>query len=67
MDNSKRLKEFCLQLSVAFGLDILAVQSNFLTESVALGCDSFIVSLFLKFLRMMKIFLAYNHQPPEFR
>ena len=67
IEHSERPKKFCLQLLVAFGLDIFAVQPNFLTEGVASRLDSFIVSLFLKFLGMMKIFLADNHQLSEFR
>ena len=48
------------------GLDIFAVQPNFLTGRIALGFDSFIVSPFLKFLGMVEIFLANNHQLSEF-
>ena len=66
MENSERLKELCLQLSIAFDLDILAIQSNFLTESVASGFNSLIVSSFLKFLCMVEIISTHNHQLPEF-
>ena len=62
IEHSKRPKELCLQLLVALGLDIFAVQPNFLAGEVALGFDSFIVSLFLKFLGMVEILLANNHQ-----
>ena len=67
MEHSERPKEFCLQLPFAFGLDIFAVQPNFLTESIASRLDSLIVSSFLKFLGMVEIFLANNHQLSEFR
>ena len=66
-ENLERPKKLCLQLPVALGLDILAIQPNFLTGSVALRFDSLIVSLFLQFLGMVEIFLANNHQLSEFR
>ena len=49
------------------GLDIFAVQPNFLTKGVALKLHSFIVSALLKFLGMIKIFSANNYQLFEFR
>ena len=33
MENPKRPKELCIQLPVALGLDIFAVQPNFLAEA----------------------------------
>ena len=66
MENPERSKELYLQLPVVFGLDIFAVQPNFLTGGVAPRFDSFIVSSFLQFLGMVKIFLANNHQLSEF-
>ena len=56
MQNSKRSEELCLQLPVLFGLDIFAVQPNFITGGIASRLDAFIVGLFLKFLDMMEIF-----------
>ena len=67
MEHPKRPKEFCLQLPVAFGLNIFAVQPNFLTGGVASRLDSLIVSSFLKFLGMVEIFSVNNHQFSEFR
>ena len=67
MEHSKRPKELCLQLPVALGLDIFAVQPKFLAGGIALGFDSFIMSPFLKFLGMVEIFSANNHQLSEFR
>ena len=67
MEDSERPKEFCLQLPVAFGLDIFTVQPNFLAGSVALRFDSLIVSSFLKLLGMVEIFSANNHQLSKFR
>ena len=45
-----------------FGLDIIAIQSNFIAKGVASRLDSLIVSLFLKFLGMVEVFLANNYQ-----
>ena len=66
MEDSERLKELCLQLLVAFGLDIFAVQPNFLARGVAPRLDSLIVSSLLKFLGMVEVFSANNHQFSEF-
>ena len=67
MEDLKRPKKFCLQLPVVLGLDILAVQPNFLAGGVASGFDSLILSSFLKFLSIIEIFLTNNHQLSEFR
>ena len=67
MEHLERPKEFCLQLPIAFGLDIFAVQLNFLTGDVASRLHSLIMSLFLKFLGMVEIFPTNNHQLSEFR
>ena len=67
MENSKRPKELCLQLLVAFGLDIFAVQPNFLAGGVAPRFNSLIVSSFLEFLGMVEVFSVNNHQFSEFR
>ena len=66
MEDSERPKKFCFQLPFALILDILAVQPNFLVGSIVLGFDSLIVSLFLKFLGMVEIFSANDHQLFEF-
>ena len=66
MEHSERPKELCLQLPVALGLDIFAVQPNFLAGKITLGFDSFIVSPFLQFLGMVEIFSLNNHQLSEF-
>ena len=67
MEHLERPKELRFQLLVPLSLDILAVQPNFLARGVALRFDSLIISLFLKFLGMIEIFLANNHQFSEFR
>ena len=67
MEDSKRPKKLCLQLPVAFGLNIFAVQPNFFAGGVASRFDSLIVSSFLKFLGMVEVFSANNHQFSEFR
>ena len=64
LDKMKHLeqpKELCLQLPVPFGLDIFAVQPNFLVKCVTPRLDSLILSLFLRFLGMVEIFPANNH------
>ena len=66
VEHLERPKELCLQLPVTLGLNILAVQPNFLTGNVILGFDFLIVSSFLKLLGMVKIFLAHNYQLSEF-
>ena len=67
MEYSERPKKLCLQLLVTLGLNIFAIQPNFLARGIASGFDSFIVSPFLKFLGMVEIFSANNHQLYEFR
>ena len=67
MEDSEWPKKLCFQIPVVFGLDIFAVQPNFLAGGVASRFDSFIVSLFLKFLGMVEVFSANNHQFSEFR
>ena len=44
------------------GLDVFAIQPNFLTGDIVPRFDSFVVSLFLKFLSMVEVFLANNNQ-----
>ena len=67
MEDSERPKELCFQLSVVFGLDIFAVQPNFLVGGVASRFNSLIVSSFLRFLGMVEVFSVNNDQFSEFR
>ena len=53
VQNSKKPKELRLQLLIAFGFDIFAVQPKFLTGSVTSRLSSFIVSSFLQFLNVL--------------
>ena len=62
MQNSKRSKELRLQLPVSFGLDVFAVQPNFITGGIAPRLDAFIVGLLLTFLGMVEVLLANDHQ-----
>ena len=62
MEDSEWPKELCLQLLVLFGLDVFAVQSNFITGGIASRLDAFIVGPFLKFLSVVEVFSANNHQ-----
>ena len=55
-------KELCFQLPVLFGLDLFAVQPYFITGGIASRLNAFIVSLFLKFFGMVKVFLTNNYQ-----
>ena len=61
MEDSEWPKKLCLQLPVLFGLDIFAVQPNFIIRGIAPRVDAFIVSLLLKFLSMVEVFSANNH------
>ena len=54
MEQPERRKKLCLQLLVALGLDIFAIQPNFLAGGIALRFDSLIVSLFLQFLSIVE-------------
>ena len=60
--NSKRFEELRLQLPILFGLDIFVIQPNFITRGIALRLDAFIVGPFLKFLGMVEVFFANDHQ-----
>ena len=53
LQNSKRPKELRLQLPIAFGFDIFAVQSNLFAGSITSRLNSFIVSSFLRFLGVL--------------
>ena len=61
MQNLKRFKELCLQLPVLFGLDVFAIQPNFIIGDIASRLNAFIMSLLLKFLSVVQIFLANNY------
>ena len=52
----------CLKLPVLFGLDVFAIQPNFITRGIAPRLDAFIVGPFLKFLGIIEVFIANNHQ-----
>ena len=43
-------------------LDVFAIQLNFITGSIAGRLDTFIVGPFLKFLGMVEVVYANNHQ-----
>ena len=66
MQNSKKPKELCLQLLIAFGFDIFAVQPNFFARSVTFRLSSFIVGLFLQFLSMLQVFSVCSHKISKF-
>ena len=66
MEHPEGPQEFFLQLPVAFGLDIFVIQPNFLARGIAQRLESLIVSWFLKFLGIVEVFSANNHQLSEF-
>ena len=66
VQNLKRPKELCLQLPIAFGFDIFAVQPNLLAGSITSRLNFFIVSLFLQFLGVLQVFSTYSHKIPKF-
>ena len=45
-----------------FDFDIFAVQPNFITKIIVFRLNAFIISPFLKFLSIVEVFLANNHQ-----
>ena len=61
MEDLEWPKELCFQLPVSFGLDVFAIQPNFITRSIAPRLDAFIVGPFLKFLGMVEVLFANNH------
>ena len=61
MEYLEQSKEFCFQLLVVFGLDVLGIQSNFIARDMVSRLNAFIVGLLLKFLSMVEIFLTNNH------
>ena len=60
-------KELCLQLAILLSLNVLAIQPYFFAGGVALdSTNSLVMSLFLKFLDIMKVFVTYNQQLSKF-
>ena len=49
MENSKRPKKLRLQIPIAFGLDIFAIQPNLFARNIISRLSSFIVGSFLQF------------------
>ena len=66
VQNSKRPKELCFQLLIAFGFDIFVVQPNLLTESVTFRLSSFIIGSFLQFLSVLQVFSTCSYKIPKF-
>ena len=62
VQNSKRSEKLCLQLPVIFDFDIFAVPLNFITGGIAPRLDTFIISPLLKFLGIVEVFFANDHQ-----
>ena len=66
MEHPERPKKLYLQLPVMLCLDVFAVQPNFFARSVAPRLNSFIMSLFLKFLGIMEVLIIHNLQVSKF-
>ena len=58
----ERSKELGLKLLVAFGFDVFVIQPSFVTGCIGPRLGAFIVSLFLKFLSVVEVFPANDHQ-----
>ena len=56
------LQKLSFKLPFLFGFYLLAIQPNFVTNGIAPTLNAFIVSLLLKLLSMMVVFLANNYQ-----
>ena len=55
-----------LKLAIVFGLDILAIQPNFVAKNLAFGLHSLVVNLFLKLLSIVNILPKHSDQFLEF-
>ena len=58
----KKDKKLDLKLLVFFGFDVFAIKPNVITKAIAFKFDAFIVSLVLKLVGLLEIFLANDHQ-----
>ena len=52
---------------ILLSFKIFTIQSDFIAQGIALELKPFIVSLFLKFLRLVEILLANNHEILELK
>ena len=52
---------------ILFNFEVLITQIDFVVWDIALELDFFIVSLFLKFLDVVKTLLANNHEVLELK
>ena len=64
MEYPERPKKLCLQFAITLGFDVFAIQPNFVTGGIASRLNTFVVGPLLKFLSMVEVFLANNHQLP---
>ena len=58
----KRFKKLGFYFLVLFGLDIFDIQPNFIIARIASRLDAFIISLLLKLLSVLGVFVANGHQ-----
>ncbi len=62
MEDLEGSKKFALKLLVPFCLDVLAVQPDLLSWSVAMALHSLVMGSFLQLLCVEKVLIANFHQ-----
>ena len=62
LEQPKRPNELSFQHVITLGLDIFAIQPNFINRDIASRLNAFVMGPLLKFLGVVKVFLANNHQ-----
>ncbi len=62
MKDSERSKKLALELFVLFGFDVLTIQLDLLTRSIAMTLYSLIMGFFLQLLCMEKVLTANFYQ-----
>ena len=58
----KKTQELYFELAILYGIEVFAIQPDFVARDVALCLSFFIVRLLLKLLYMMEVLLADGHQ-----
>ena len=66
MEHLEWPEKFGFKLSIPFRLDMLAIQPDLLTQCVAPGLHSFVMSSFLEVLSVQKVLATNVHQLPQF-
>ena len=55
------VQKFGLYFLILFGFDIFIIQPNFITGNIASRLGAFVVTLFLKFLNTIEVFLVNSY------